>query len=168
VANHLRPAALNFGIVSALEWLAEDFHGRHHIRCSFVTYGDEPVLEDSCATAIFRIAQESLTNVARHSRASRVVLTLRSDDASIDLEIRDDGCGPSDRRSALDCEQRRFRHCRRGAHSSIGRCAGNVRFVSWCDESFQTSRRASATKVSRSSVVSRLQCRRTLSGPKPL
>ncbi|MGN8110852.1 histidine kinase [Paraburkholderia sp. 22098] len=93
VANHLRPAALNFGIVSALEWLAEDFHGRHHIRCSFVTYGDEPALEDSCATAIFRIAQESLTNVARHSRASRVVLTLRSDDASIDLEIRDDGCG---------------------------------------------------------------------------
>jgi PAS domain S-box-containing protein len=93
VANHLRPAALNFGIVSALEWLAEDFNGRHRIRCSVVTYGDEPVLEDSRATAIFRIAQESLTNVARHSRASRVVLTLRSGEASIDLEVRDDGCG---------------------------------------------------------------------------
>ena len=70
VANHLRPAALNFGLVSALEWLAQDFNARYYIQCTVVTHGDEPVLEDARATAIFRIAQESLTNVARHARAS--------------------------------------------------------------------------------------------------
>jgi signal transduction histidine kinase len=91
--NYLRPAALNFGIVSALEWLAEDFNRRHSIRCQVVTDGDEPALPDSQATAVFRIAQESLTNVARHSGASHVMLTLSASDASFDLQIKDDGCG---------------------------------------------------------------------------
>ncbi|CAH2924094.1 MAG: Two-component system sensor histidine kinase [uncultured Paraburkholderia sp.] len=104
VTNHLRPAALNFGLVSALEWLAQDFNARHYIRCTVVTHGDEPVLEDARATAIFRIAQESLTNVARHSRASHVVLTLRSGEGFIDLEIRDDGCGFD--RDAVSARQR--------------------------------------------------------------
>ncbi|MGF6595599.1 PAS domain S-box-containing protein [Paraburkholderia sp. GAS448] len=93
VVNYLRPAALNFGIVSALEWLAEDFNRRHSIRCQVVTDGDEPALPDSQATAVFRIAQESLTNVARHSGASHVMLTLSASDASFDLQIKDDGCG---------------------------------------------------------------------------
>jgi PAS domain S-box-containing protein len=93
VVNYLRPAALNFGIVSALEWLAEDFNRRHSIRCQVVTDGDEPALPDSQATAVFRIAQESLTNVARHSGASHVMLTLSTTGASFDLHIKDDGCG---------------------------------------------------------------------------
>ena len=67
VVNYLRPAALNFGIVSALEWLAEDFNRRHGIRCRVVTDGDEPALPDSQASVVFRIAQESQTNVARHA-----------------------------------------------------------------------------------------------------
>ena len=104
VANHLRPAALNFGLVSALEWLAQDFNARYYIQCTVVTHGDEPVLEDARATAIFRIAQESLTNVARHARASHVVLTLRSGGGFIDLEIRDDGCGFD--RDAVSARQR--------------------------------------------------------------
>ena len=104
VANHLRPAALNFGLVSALEWLAQDFNARYYIQCTVVTHGDEPVLEDARATAIFRIAQESLTNVARHARASHVVLTLRSGEGFIDLEIRDDGCGFD--RDAVSARQR--------------------------------------------------------------
>jgi PAS domain S-box-containing protein len=93
VASHLRPAALNFGIVSALEWLVEDF-GRHSgIACQFRINGGEPVLEDAVATAVFRIAQASLTNVARHARASRVAMTLTSSETGLDLHVGDDGCG---------------------------------------------------------------------------
>ncbi|QCP54133.1 response regulator [Trinickia violacea] len=93
VASHLRPAALNFGIVSALEWLAEDFGRRTGIACRVRVRGGEPVLNDAHATAVFRIVQASLTNVARHAGASRVDVTLDNDSASLALQIGDDGCG---------------------------------------------------------------------------
>jgi signal transduction histidine kinase len=93
VASHLRPAALNFGIVSALEWLVEDFGRRSDIACQFRINGREPVLQDAHATAVFRIVQASLTNVARHSGASRADVTLTSSDSALDLHISDDGYG---------------------------------------------------------------------------
>ncbi len=93
VASHLRPAALNYGIVSALEWLAEDFSRRHGIPCQLRVQGGEPALADAQATAMFRIVQESLTNVARHAGASRVSVMLVNSDAALDLTIGDDGCG---------------------------------------------------------------------------
>ncbi|MGV2292553.1 response regulator [Trinickia sp. YCB016] len=93
VASHLRPAALNFGIVSALEWLAEDFGRRTGIACRVRVRGGEPALNDAHATAVFRIVQASLTNVARHAGASRVDVTLDNDGASLALQIGDDGCG---------------------------------------------------------------------------
>lgn len=93
VASHLRPAALNFGIVSALEWLAEDFSRRNGMPCQLVVRGGEPVLADAHATAVFRIVQESLTNVSRHAGASRVAVTLVSTDRALDLRVSDDGQG---------------------------------------------------------------------------
>jgi PAS domain S-box-containing protein len=93
VASHLRPAALNFGIVSALEWLVEDFGRRKGVSCQLWINGREPVLEDTYATAVFRIVQASLTNVARHAGASRVDVTLNSTDTALDLYVSDDGCG---------------------------------------------------------------------------
>jgi len=93
VASHLRPAALNFGLASALEWLAHDFTRYAQIPCHFHLEGPEPHLPDPSATAIFRIVQESLTNVARHANASRVDVTLRNVDSAIELTIRDDGQG---------------------------------------------------------------------------
>jgi signal transduction histidine kinase len=93
VASHLRPAALNFGIVSALEWLAEDFSRRNDMPCQLVVRGGEPNLADAHATAVFRIVQESLTNVSRHAGASRVAVTLVSSDTSLDLRVSDDGQG---------------------------------------------------------------------------
>lgn len=93
VANHLRPAALNYGIVSALEWLVNDFGRRNGIPCKLRTNGCEPVLPDAHATAIFRIVQASLTNVARHAGASRTDVTLTASNTSLDLHISDDGCG---------------------------------------------------------------------------
>ncbi|HEY4297616.1 MAG TPA: response regulator, partial [Paraburkholderia sp.] len=93
VASHLRPAALNFGIVSALEWLVGDFNRRNTIECRLCLEGGEPTLTDAHATAVFRIVQASLTNVARHSRATRVDVTLHSTAATLELQVRDDGCG---------------------------------------------------------------------------
>ena len=93
VASHLRPAALNFGIVSALEWLVEDFSRRNNSPCQFRINGSEPVLPDAHATAVFRIVQASLTNVARHARATRADVTLTRSANGLDLHVSDDGCG---------------------------------------------------------------------------
>jgi signal transduction histidine kinase len=93
VANHLRPAALNFGLVSALEWLAEDFNKRTGIQCQFYLNAREPVLCDAHATAVFRMVQESLTNVARHANASRVHVALTYGRSGLELNVSDNGCG---------------------------------------------------------------------------
>jgi PAS domain S-box-containing protein len=93
VANHLRPAALNFGLVSALEWLTEDFGKRTGIVCQLVVNADEPALSDAHATALFRVVQESMTNIARHAHATRVHVTMMRDANRLVLNVSDDGCG---------------------------------------------------------------------------
>ena len=93
VTNNLRPAALNFGVVSALEWLAEDFSKRTGIPCQVVLNGGEPQLSDAHATALFRVVQESMTNVARHARATRVHVTMMCDEHRLVLNVTDNGCG---------------------------------------------------------------------------
>jgi signal transduction histidine kinase len=93
VASHLRPAALNFGILSALEWLVDDFVRRNRMPCQLSIHGSEPVLPDAHATAVFRIAQASLTNVARHADASRVDVTLTGGNGELALHISDNGRG---------------------------------------------------------------------------
>ena len=93
VANHLRPAALNFGIVSALEWLVEDFAQRNGIPCRLRINGPEPVLSDAHATVVYRIVQASLTNVARHADATRADVTLTRSATALDLHVCDDGRG---------------------------------------------------------------------------
>lgn len=93
MANHLRPAALNFGLVSALEWLADDFSRHGTISCGLQVQGAEPALSDTRATAVFRIAQEALTNVARHADASHVEIVLDTTGEVILLTVEDDGRG---------------------------------------------------------------------------
>jgi PAS domain S-box-containing protein len=93
VASHLRPVALNFGLASALEWLAGDFTRHTHIPCHFHTSGSEPSFTDFRATALFRIVQESLTNVARHAGATRVDVTLANTETGIELTVSDNGRG---------------------------------------------------------------------------
>ncbi|HZZ09582.1 MAG TPA: response regulator [Paraburkholderia sp.] len=93
VSSHLRPAALNFGVVSAIEWLVDDFVQRNRVPCELSIEGSEPVLPDAHATAVFRIAQASLTNIARHARASQVNVTLTGESGALVLTIRDDGGG---------------------------------------------------------------------------
>ncbi len=93
LVNQLRPAALNFGLASALEWLAVDFGRRSSISCQFSSVGAEPDLTEERATAMFRIAQESLTNVLRHAGATSVEVTLKNMDSALELVVLDNGRG---------------------------------------------------------------------------
>lgn len=93
VASNLRPVALDLGLVPALEWLAEDFSRRCSISCNLSVDDDELVLDDRQSTAIFRVVQESLTNVTRHAKAQAVVIMLRRSGQILSVLVKDDGQG---------------------------------------------------------------------------
>ncbi|MGF6935488.1 PAS domain S-box-containing protein [Paraburkholderia sp. UCT70] len=93
VIASLRPAALNEGIVAALEWLAAEFNRNPRTVCRLRLQDETLVLSEDRAIVLFRVAQEALTNVARHAAAMQVTITLeRTPDACL-LEVRDDGKG---------------------------------------------------------------------------
>jgi signal transduction histidine kinase len=93
ISSELRPGILDdLGLAAALEWLARTFEQKSGIPCDVEL--DESVSPGgSVSTALFRICQESLTNVARHSGATRASVTLRRKGASISLSIGDNGRG---------------------------------------------------------------------------
>jgi signal transduction histidine kinase len=93
VSSALRPAALDMGVVPALEWLVKEFRAHSDIDCELVAPEPSLGLGDGVELAIFRVAQESLTNVTRHARASAVRMTLQAGGGQCTLEVRDDGCG---------------------------------------------------------------------------
>lgn len=93
LAASLRPAPLDMGAISALEWLADEFFTNTGVRCQLDVTAQNVVLDDTCSTAIFRLAQESLTNVARHAQASQVVIGLKREGGNVILEVRDNGKG---------------------------------------------------------------------------
>lgn len=93
VVSSLRPPALDMGIASALEWLAEEFTLHSGIDCQLTVEEAEITLDETRAVAIFRIVQESLTNVARHAQASQVEIILRKQNAAYFLKVRDNGKG---------------------------------------------------------------------------
>ena len=96
IATELRPGILDdLGIVAAVEWQAQDFQSRTGISCSFATAIEDLEVDPERSTAIFRIAQETLTNVARHSGASSVNITLKRQKGSLILEVSDNGRGIS-------------------------------------------------------------------------
>jgi len=92
-ASALRPAALDMGVASALEWLAQEFSKHSDIACELQLDEDPVALQDDAATAVFRIVQESLTNVARHAQARRVQVRLCRVADQCMVQVRDDGQG---------------------------------------------------------------------------
>ena len=93
MAIRLRPGVLDdLGLVDALEWYTSDFEKRTGITCLF-KHHNVPDINDTVATAAYRITQEALTNVARHANASRVEVTLLGKDSSLTLATADDGKG---------------------------------------------------------------------------
>ncbi|AZQ54684.1 sensor histidine kinase [Burkholderia cenocepacia] len=94
IASDLRPLMLDdLGFAAAMQWLVEDFRHRHGIACSLHVEPPELQLDEPYATAVFRIAQEALANVARHAAASHADVELVCGSAAIALTIRDDGAG---------------------------------------------------------------------------
>lgn len=94
VISRLRPVALDLGLISAAEWLAGDFAARTGIPCDLEAPPEEALeLDTEVATTLFRILQESLTNVSRHARARRVDIRIRQNGDMLALEVSDDGHG---------------------------------------------------------------------------
>ena len=94
ISAELRPGILDdLGLVATLEWAAEDFHARTGIECRVALPETSPAIDPGRATALYRIAQEALTNVARHAGATRVTIALARNDSHLSLEVRDNGRG---------------------------------------------------------------------------
>ncbi|WP_172684162.1 sensor histidine kinase, partial [Desulfosarcina cetonica] len=94
VIAELRPVILDdFGLAAAIEWQAEAFTRHSGIACRLENDGFEPELSKDQATALFRIFQETLTNIMRHAQASAVTVHLARCDGELVLEVADNGCG---------------------------------------------------------------------------
>jgi PAS domain S-box-containing protein len=94
IATELRPGILDdLGLVAAVEWALEEFQARTGTKCQVSLPGVDIVLDAERATALFRILQETLTNVARHAHATRVDVRLAQENQDLILEIHDNGQG---------------------------------------------------------------------------
>ncbi|HSV54137.1 MAG TPA: PAS domain-containing protein [Burkholderiaceae bacterium] len=100
VASTLRPAVLDMGTVPALEWLAAEFRARTGVECRLEVSALTAALNETQSVAIFRIVQESLTNVTRHANAHTVSISLLAREDHYRLRISDDGAGFRTRQTA--------------------------------------------------------------------
>jgi signal transduction histidine kinase len=101
ISLDLRPSTLDLGIIAALEWQAREFEKQLGIACIFRAADKEieDELDPDHTSAMFRIFQEALTNIAKHAGATRVTVTLRRQRQHLTLTICDNGRGitPADR-----------------------------------------------------------------------
>lgn len=93
IATALRPVSLDMGIVSAIEWLAQDFEKRTGVACRLHVEEGFICPDDDQSIHKFRIVQECLSNVIRHAAASRVLIKLESDCEQVRLSVCDNGVG---------------------------------------------------------------------------
>ena len=129
ICEDLRPGVLDdLGLEAALATYVKRFAKQSGVACDLALGRDDFALDDATSTAIFRIVQESLTNIARHARASHAMLALQDYGNDVLLTIADDGCGLS---SALGGERRNYgllgmreRVNRLGGHMAIDSAPG--------------------------------------------
>jgi signal transduction histidine kinase len=94
ICTELRPAILDdLGLLAAINWQADEFKKRTNVPVELSLPAAEPALDPTCTTAVFRIFQEIMTNIARHANASHVRVTLAESDKHLQLEVRDNGRG---------------------------------------------------------------------------
>ena len=93
IMHNLRPAILDQGLVAALHWLAQRFEKRTGIDCAIRLPAATPELPAGVPLVAYRTAQEALTNITKHARASRVQLDLSFAGGVLSLEISDNGRG---------------------------------------------------------------------------
>jgi signal transduction histidine kinase len=118
IVTELRPSVLDqLGLADAIEWQAQDFAQRTGLALDLDIKTGRAAPPDAMASAVFRMLQEALTNVAKHANATRVRVALRIGADSLRLEVRDDGRGIAQR------EQR-------GSHS-LGLLGLRERAIAW-------------------------------------
>ena len=94
IASNLRPRALDEGgLYFALQKLRHDFLSRRTVHFDLLADEADLVLDDARSTAIYRIVQEALTNIARHAEAGHITIALHRIDSSLAITIQDDGRG---------------------------------------------------------------------------
>jgi signal transduction histidine kinase len=97
IATDLRPGMLDdLGLVPALQWQVREYERRFGLTVTFSGPPEDVDVDRPHATAMFRILQELLTNIARHAHAKTVAVNLTATDERLLLEVRDDGRGISD------------------------------------------------------------------------
>jgi len=98
ISTELRPGILDdLGIIAAIEWQAKDFENRTGIKCEFQLGQEKVDLDRDRSTAVFRIFQETLTNVVRHAQASKVKIELEVIEGNLLLKVFDNGLGIRER-----------------------------------------------------------------------
>ena len=96
ISTQLRPGVLDdLGLAAALDWQVKRFGELTGLDCTFASEADDVFMDKDLAIALFRIAQEALTNIARHAGASRVDVRLTCGRGRVELEVKDDGRGIS-------------------------------------------------------------------------
>jgi PAS domain S-box-containing protein len=94
ISAELRPGLLDdLGLTAALEWQAEEFQNRNGIACQLIIEPDNLVLGKEISTAVFRIFQETLTNIVRHAKSSKVRVRLTKKEEELALKVSDNGRG---------------------------------------------------------------------------
>ncbi|HEY2986970.1 MAG TPA: GAF domain-containing protein [Candidatus Binatia bacterium] len=105
ISTELRPGVLDdLGLAAAIEWQIHEFQNRTGIKCVLASRLDDIRLDHLRSTALFRIFQETLTNIGRHARATKVSIKLERKNRDVSLQVQDNGNGIpksklSDRRS---------------------------------------------------------------------
>ncbi|MCF8167311.1 MAG: PAS domain S-box protein, partial [Rhodoferax sp.] len=92
VVTHLRPVALDLGLVSAIESLCTEFSVLNVLEFVFNPPNEDVILDERRLVVVFRIVQESITNILRHARATRVDIDLKLS-SYLEVQIQDDGTG---------------------------------------------------------------------------
>jgi signal transduction histidine kinase len=103
IVENLRPTLLdNMGLLPAVRWITQETCTRAGLRCVESYPEEEPLLADDAAIMIFRLVQESLTNIVKHAQATEVHVEIAMDASELTVTVTDNGVGiDSDRREAV-------------------------------------------------------------------
>jgi hypothetical protein len=132
--NDLRPAVPDLGLHASIEWQLQQFQRRTGIECVLLSHSHEVELTDHGATSLFRVLQESLTNIRRHSQASRVEVLLNADEHHVLMTVSDNGDGGTD----MDL-QKNNSYGLLGMRERIARLGGAIRIVTAPGQGFSIS-----------------------------
>jgi signal transduction histidine kinase len=93
VAANMRPTAMDMGLTDALKWLCAEFTRSSGVPCSYAPHVSLAAIDSNRAIVLFRIVQESLTNVARHAAATQVRVSVQAKESQLLVCIQDNGAG---------------------------------------------------------------------------